>query len=207
MSLVFPHRYEPGTNSNGVTLMLLHGTGGDENDLIPVGTHMMSGVGLLSPRGKVSEHGANRFFRRLSEGVLDIDDWRFRSNELADFISAASKQYNFDPARAFAVGFSNGANIATGLLLLRPEVLAGAILLRPMFVSDVTPPPDLKGKQVLIHSGTQDPLLRPGDTELLQHQLTSAGAEVLVHLQETGHSLISEDVVQGREWLESRTPS
>jgi phospholipase/carboxylesterase len=207
MSLSFSHRYQPGTHSIGLTLILLHGTGGDENDLIPVGTHLMPGAGLLSPRGKVSEQGANRFFRRLAEGVLDIDDWRFRSNELADFILAASKQYNFDLARAFAVGFSNGANIATGLLLLRPEVLAGAILFRPMFVSEVKPPSNLKGKEVLIHSGTHDPLLRQGDTELLEGQFTSAGAEVLVHLAEAGHSLTSEDIVQAREWLESRIPS
>jgi predicted esterase len=205
--LSFQHVYRPGLSSDSATLILLHGTGGDENDLLPIGPDLLPGAALLSPRGQVSENGTLRFFKRSSPGVLDIEDWRARSRQLADFIMEASLAYHFNPDDTFAVGLSNGANIATGLLLLRPEALAGAVLLRPMFVAEVSPQPHLKGKSVLIQSGRTDPLLRPGDTERLRDQFSSAGADVTVHVQPAGHNLISNDLIRSREWLTSKQPS
>ena len=137
----FIHRYEPATNAGSPPLLLLHGTGGDENDLLGLGKMISPGSALLSPRGRVLEHGMPRFFRRLAEGVFDEDDVRRRALELGEFVADARKQYGI--AAPVAVGFSNGANIAAALLLLKPDVLAGAILLRAMVpLSD--PPKSLK---------------------------------------------------------------
>ncbi len=206
-SLSFRHIHQPGVSPDGITLILLHGTGGDEKDLLPMGSELGPGAALLSPRGQVTENGALRFFRRSVVGALDLEDWRVRTHQLADFILEASQVYRFTPGRAIAVGLSNGANIATGLLLLRPEVLAGAILLRPMFVTEIHPQPNLQGKTILIQAGATDPLLRPGDTGRLRDQFSSAGAQVTVHLQEAGHHLVPNDLTQSREWLKAREPS
>jgi phospholipase/carboxylesterase len=205
--LSFQHVYRPGESPGGATLILLHGTGGDENDLLPIGPDLLPGAALLSPRGQISENGTLRFFKRSSPGVLDIEDWRARSHQLADFITEASLAYHFNPDNTFAVGLSNGANIATGLLLLRHEVLAGGVLLRPMFVAEVSPRPHLKGKSVLIQSGRTDLLQRPGDTERLRDQFSSAGAAVTVRTQAAGHNLVPNDIVQSREWLASTQQS
>jgi predicted esterase len=202
--LAFQHVYQAGQNPDGVTLILLHGTGGDEHDLLPLGADLLPGAALLSPRGQVSENGALRFFRRSAVGVLDIDDWRTRTHQLADFIIEASGKYNFNLGRAFAIGLSNGANIACGLLLMRPKVLAGVVLFRPMFVAEVSPQPNLTRKSALISAGATDPLLPPGDTMRLQEQLACAGADVTVHIQQAGHNLISNDIIQSHEWLKAR---
>jgi predicted esterase len=202
--LAFQHIYKPGQNPNSVTLILLHGTGGDEHDLLQLGADLLPGAALLSPRGQVSENGALRFFRRSAVGVLDITDWRVRTHQLADFIVKASEKYDFNPASAFAVGLSNGANIASGLLLMRPKVLAGVVLFRPMFVAEVSPQPNLTRKAALISAGATDPLLPPRDTMRLQEQLACAGADVTVHIQQAGHNLVPNDIIQSREWLQSR---
>ena len=202
--LAFQHVFQPGHTPDGVTLILLHGTGGDEHDLLPLGSDLLPGAALLSPRGQVSENGALRFFRRSAVGVLDIEDWRARTHKLADFIVEASEKYGFNPSRAFAVGLSNGANIASGLLLMRPKVLAGVILFRPMFVAEVSPQPDLTRKAALISAGANDPLLPPGDTIRLQEQFACAGAEVTVRIQQAGHNLVSNDIIQSHEWLMAR---
>src|SRR5881394_3555931 len=132
-ALGFIHRYEPPAADAGpITLLLLHGTGGDEHDLLPLGRVLLPGAGMLSPRGQVSEHGANRFFRRLAEGVFDQEDLARRTEALAAFVEAAARAYGFDRAGVVAVGFSNGANIAVSLLLRHPGVLRAAVLLRPM---------------------------------------------------------------------------
>jgi predicted esterase len=128
-ALDFPYQFVPG--SSGRTLLMLHGTGGNEQDLIPLGRELDPGSALLSPRGRVLENGMPRFFRRLAEGVFDIEDLKLRTHELADFIDAAAQQHQLNPQKIVAVGYSNGANIAASLLLLRPEVLHAAILLRP----------------------------------------------------------------------------
>jgi len=131
-ALAFEHRYQPGAPGSRVTLLLLHGTGGNESDLLPLGSAVAPQAALLSPRGNVLERGMPRFFRRLAEGVFDLDDLTQRTYELADFVDAAARTYGFDAAQVVGLGYSNGANIAASLLLLRPQVLAGAALLRPM---------------------------------------------------------------------------
>ena len=155
-NLSFIHCYEPSARPGAPTLLLLHGTGGNENDLLPLGRMVAPGAALLSPRGKVMENGMPRFFRRLAEGVFDEQDVRRRANELADFVTEARGRYDL-PA-PIAVGYSNGANIAAAVLLLRPEALAGAVLLRPMMPLRVSPVADLSGKSILLLSGAMDPI-------------------------------------------------
>src|SRR5205814_7137971 len=135
----FIHEFVPGTSER--TLLRLHGTGGNERDLIPLGRELDASAALLSPRGKVLENGMPRFFRRLAEGVFDLDDLKKRTNELADFVAAAAQHYGFAPEKVVAAGYSNGANIAASMLLLRPEVLSAAILFRAMVprVRDIHP--------------------------------------------------------------------
>src|SRR5437588_9417037 len=147
----FIHEFVPGSSER--TLLLLHGTGGNERDLIPLGHELDPGAALLSPRGKVLEHGMPRFFRRLAEGVFDLEDLTRRTHELADFVADAATRYGFDPRNVIAVGFSNGANIAASLLLLRPETLAAAVLFRPMIPLVPETLPDLSRVPVFIAAG------------------------------------------------------
>ena len=198
----FIYRFIPAPAGPGKrTLLLLHGTGGDENDLIPLGRDLDPTAALLSPRGQVLENGMPRFFRRLSEGVFDEEDLVRRAHELADFIAAAAVREAFDPKRVIAVGFSNGANMAAAILLLRPEVLAGAVLFRAMV--PIVPPdlPDLKHAHVLLSSGTQDPIVPAENAERLAAMLRKAGANVTLRFEPAGHSLALGDVRAAREWL------
>jgi predicted esterase len=157
--LSYLHRFEPGSDPAAPPVLLLHGTGGNENDLLPLGRQLAPGSALLSPRGDVSEHGMPRFFRRFAEGVFDLKDVAQRTHALADFIAAASTRYGFPADRLTAVGYSNGANIAATLLLLRPEALAHAVLLRPMVVLRPDKLPDLTGKSLTLLSGRHDPIV------------------------------------------------
>jgi predicted esterase len=184
-------------------LLLLHGTGGDENDLLPLGRNLLPDAGMLSPRGKVLEQGMPRFFRRLAEGVFDIEDLKRRTTELADFIAEAADHYGFDARRVVAVGFSNGANIAASLLLSRPGVLAGAVLFRAMvpFIPDAPPPSS--GAYVLLSNGSADPLIPATETERLASLLRATGADVTFEIQPAGHQLTQRDVTRAREWLAS----
>jgi len=150
----FIHRFIPAKEADSpLALLLLHGTGGDETDLLGLGQELAPGAALLSPRGKVLENGLPRYFRRLAEGVFDLADLRVRTNELADFVETAAQRYRLPSDRIFAVGFSNGANIAASVLLLRPQVLAGAVLFRPMVPLVPDPMPNLHGKPVLLAAG------------------------------------------------------
>ena len=198
--LGFTHRYLPGGPDKPV-LLLLHGTGGDENDLLPLGEALLPGAPRLSPRGKVLEQGMPRFFRRLAEGVFDLDDLRRRTVELADFVETAVAAYGLGQRRPVAVGFSNGANIAAAMLLLRPDVLGGALLIRPMvpLVPEVLP--DLAGVPVQINAGQSDHLVPPPQVEALAKLLGDAGATVQVRWIHGGHGLIQEDVETGRAWF------
>lgn len=202
--LTYHHRFEPGSDPSAPPLLLLHGTGGDENDLIPLGRKLAPGSALLSPRGDVSEHGARRFFARLAEGVFDPAEITRRTRALADFVAAAARHYGFDPARLTAVGFSNGANIAATLLLLRPEALARAVLLRPMVVLEPDQLPVLAGKHVLISSGLTDPIVPSDHPARLAHLLESAGATVSLHPQPAGHGLGPGDLSLARDFLLAR---
>lgn len=198
--LSFVHRYEPAADASRPPLLLLHGTGGDENDLIDLGSMVAPGAALLSPRGKVLEGGSPRFFRRLSEGVFDEDDVRRRANELADFIGEARSTYGL-PA-PIALGFSNGANIAAATLLLRPDALAGAVLLRAMVPLSNPPAADLAGKPVLILSGSMDSMIPASNAGRLAALLQSSGASVQQRTLPAGHGLSQADLTIAREFLQ-----
>ena len=201
-SLSYTHRYEPATAPGASPLLLLHGTGGNEHDLIPLGQQLAPGSALLSPRGDVSEHGMPRFFRRFAEGIFDLDDVAKRTHALADFIKAAAAQYGFDPAKLTALGYSNGANIAASLFLLRPEALAGAVLLRPMVVLEPKTLPDLRGKRLLLLSGRHDPIVPVDHPERLAAQFRDAGADVTLQWLDTGHQLTEADLKHAARFLQ-----
>lgn len=202
-TLSFIHRFETGMDRNAAPLLLLHGTGGDENDLLDLGRMVASNAALLSPRGKVSEGSMPRFFRRLAEGVFDEEDVKRRANELADFIGEAREAYDL-PA-PIALGFSNGANIAAATLLLRPEALAGAVLIRAMVPLSHPPAADLAGKPVLILSGSMDPMVPPANAERLAAQLREGGAQVQHMTLPAGHGLSQADINLARTFLADDT--
>lgn len=206
--LGFEHRFMPGKDESAPTLLLLHGTGGDENDLIPLGRELAPGAALLSPRGKVLEDGMPRFFRRLAEGVFDEEDLRFRTRELAEFVQESVGKYGVDPGNLFAVGFSNGANIAASLLLSSPSLLSGAVLFRPMvpFEPDAPAMPDLSGIPVYVGAGRADPIVPKENTERLVEILEKAGAEVSLGWQPGGHGLEMSEVGKAGEWLSRWLP-
>ena len=200
--LGFIHRFIPAPSLVPAdTLLLLHGTGGDEGDLLPLGMLLAPAANLLSPRGKVSENGMPRFFRRLSEGVFDIPDLIARTHELADFVESASDAYGFDVSRVTAAGFSNGANIAAALLLLRPGILKAAVLLHAMVPLVPENLPDLAGTRVFLGAGRQDPMATPEETERLAALLRASGAEVTIHWQPGGHGLTREEAQAAAHWL------
>lgn len=196
----FVHQFIPGV-AGSPTLLLLHGTGGDETDLLGLGRMLDGAASLLSPRGTVLENGMPRFFRRLAEGVFDRDDLTRRTHELADFVADAAARYGFDARRVVAVGFSNGANIAASTLLLRPETLAAAILFRPMVPLVPEPLPDLARVPVFIGAGTQDPIVPTQETERLAALLGEAGAPVTLRWETGGHGLTQGDLSAAQEWL------
>ena len=200
--LEFTHVFKPAQTPGAPTLLLLHGTGGDEHDMLPLGG-LAPGAALLSPRGKILEHGMPRFFRRLAEGVFDLEDLKFRANELADFVGAAAARYGFDPARVIALGYSNGANIASAIMLLRPGVLRRGVLLRAMVPLEPEPLPSIGGTRVLISNGRMDPIVSPDETERLAKLLQRAGADVDVHWQPAGHQLMPGDFAVAKTWLQS----
>lgn len=195
----FIHRFEPARDAGSPPLLLLHGTGGDENDLLGLGRMISPGSALLSPRGRVLEHGMPRFFRRLAEGVFDEEDVRRRALELGDFVAEARKQHGI--AAPIAVGFSNGANIAAALLLLKPDVLAGAILLRAMVPLSDPPKAELGGKQVLLLSGQGDPIVPASNSARLAALLSAARARVDHKVLPAGHQLSQADVTLARNWI------
>ena len=198
----FAHNYLPGNrDGSGVTLLLLHGTGGNEDDLIPLGKQLLPEAAILSPRGKVSEHGAPRFFRRLAEGVFDHEDLVFRTHELADFIEKAADEYGFDRSKLVAVGYSNGANIAASLMLLHPGLLRAAILLRAMVPFEPEDTPDLSGMPVFLAAGRRDTMIAPDNTERLAEILQKAGADLDLRWKNVGHPLTYEEIEEAREWL------
>lgn len=197
-----PHRFVEG-DAALPTLLLLHGTGGSEDDLLPLGQAVLPGASLLSPRGAVLEHGQPRFFRRLAEGVFDQEDLRARTTDLAAFVSHAAGEYGFDPHRVVALGFSNGANMAASLLLRGTGTLAGAVLLRPMVPFEPDPLPDLAGIPVLVSAARQDPLVPPPLTERLVALLGGAGAIVQTVWHPGGHGLVQGDVSSATSFLNS----
>jgi glyoxalase family protein len=204
-TLGFVHRYLPASTdaelAGGSTLLLLHGTGGDEDNLVSLGRMLMPGAALLSPRGKVNEGGALRFFRRIREGVFDQKDLAFRTEELAKFVEGATETYALTPDRIVAVGFSNGANIAASLLFRRPGLLRYAVLLSPMVPFEPDPLPDLSGTSVFVGAGRADSMVPTALTERLIQLLRDSGAEVSVHWEPGGHAITAAEVEAAKEWL------
>jgi phospholipase/carboxylesterase len=203
--LGFTHRYIPSLGAGdkaGLTLLLLHGTGGNEDDLLPLGRELDPTAGLLSPRGKILEGGRiPRFFRRLAEGVFDIEDLKFRTHELTGFVDKASRIYGFDARKVIAVGYSNGANIAASMLLLKPQTLSGAILFRAMVPLIPDNLPDLSDKRIFMSSGLRDPIATRKEAETLSGLLKQARAVVDLQWQNSGHELTQDDVHAAKQWL------
>ena len=200
--LGFVHRWEPPAHEGAPVLLLLHGTGGNEDDLLPLGRLLVPGAGLLSPRGPVSEHGAPRFFRRLAEGVFDVPDLIARAGDLARFVERAADAYGFARGSAVAVGYSNGANIASATMLLHPGTLRGAVLFRGMVPLQPERVPDLGGAPVLLSNGRMDPMVPAAQVSQLEELLRRANANVTVHWQRSGHELTNEAVSWARDWME-----
>ncbi len=202
--LGFVHRFRPGAAGCSDTLLALHGTGGNEDDLIGIAQTIAPGAAVISPRGNVLEAGAPRFFRRLSEGVFDPNEVRSRGEELATFVRAAVATYDLDPARVFALGYSNGANIASTVMMLDPEVIRAAVLLRPMLVFEPAERVDLAGKAVLISAGRVDPIVPPASVERLVMLLEQRGADVTLKWQLGGHSFVPTEIKEAGDWLALR---
>ena len=200
----FLHEFVPG-NSNR-TLLLLHGTGGNERDLIPLGRELDSEASLLSPRGKILENGMPRFFRRLAEGVFDLEDLKTRTHELADFVTASVRHYKLAANHIVGVGYSNGANIAASMLLLRPEILYAAILFRAMVPLIPENLPDLSSVRVWIGAGDQDPIVPASETKRLAELLRRAGADVTIRFFNAGHGLTSREIETAGQWFKDLKP-
>ena len=201
--LGFIHQFIPASaRPDQVTLLLLHGTGGNEDDLIPLARELYPRAAILSPRGKVLESGMPRFFRRLAEGVFDVEDLKFRTHELADFVEKASKVYGFDLRYVVSVGYSNGANIAASLLLLSPEVISSAILFRAMVPFMPEQVLDLTTKNIFMGAGEYDPIVTREQTEMLFRLFKDAGANVILHWQKnSGHELGYDEISAAKDWL------
>lgn len=204
MDTHFHYIYIPApVSEEGRTMLLLHGTGGNEKDMISLARQLDSKAALLSPRGKVSENGMARFFKKHATGSFDEDDIRFRAYELVEFIETAENTYSINSGSIMAVGYSNGANIATAILLLHPRVLNSAVLFRPMVPLVPENMPDLSGKHIFISAGQNDPLVSADDTRRLVDLLSNAGAEVSVHWSSGTHAINEEDVAAAKEWVDN----
>ena len=195
----FIHEFVAGSSNR--TLLLLHGTGGNERDLIALGRELDPNASLLSPRGKVLENGMPRFFRRLAEGVFDLEDLKKRTHELGDFVIAAAQHYKIDIKKVVAVGYSNGANIAAAILLLRPEILSAAILFRAMVPLVPEVQPNFSSVRIWIGAGKLDPIVPASETKQLMDLLRAAGADVTTRFFDGGHELTADDIDAAREWI------
>ena len=202
--LGFIHRFEAGNAD--LTILALHGTGGDENDLLPLVKMLHPTANVLSPRGKVLEGGMPRFFRRLAMGVFDIEDLKFRARELIDLVDGAAAAYGFQRDRVVAVGYSNGANVAGAMLLMDPAALAGAALFHAMKPFDPERMPDLTGRPVFLSGGRNDAMIPASETEALETILATAGAEVTMHWSPGGHELTHPEVEAAAGWMASSFP-
>ena len=205
--LDFIHRFEPGADAGRPVLLALHGTGGDEHDLVDLARAIDPAAPVLSPRGRVLENGMPRFFKRLAEGVFDQEDLRLRTRELAAFLDAAAAEYGFERSRMVAVGYSNGANIAASLLLSDgPVGFLGAILLRPMVPFEPAALPDRRNTRILVSASRQDPIVPPRLTERLAELLSSAGGDVTTRWYPTGHGLSPQEIRDAALWYSEHFP-
>jgi phospholipase/carboxylesterase len=195
----YVHRWIPGDGAQ--VALLLHGTGGNEDDLLPLAAQLLPGASILALRGNVLEGPMPRFFRRLAEGVFDEQDLALRTTQLASFIRAAADAYRFDLASLTAIGFSNGANIAANVLLRDPGLIRRAVLFRAMVPSETTPPPTGAGTPVYIGAGRRDPIIPAANVERLAALLRDSGADVTLEWRAAGHGLTAEDVHGAQRWL------
>lgn len=202
--LELTHRFTAGEGRNArTTLLLLHGTGGDENDLIPLGQSLLPGAAILSPRGAVRERGAPRFFKRLAEGVFDLEDLALRTQQLIRFVDGAVAKYELDATRLVAIGFSNGANIAASVMLTGPAIFSRAVLFRAMVPFEPRHPAKLAGTSVLLCSAEWDPIATQAQALRLQTLLTAAGAVTTINFYNAGHDLTRDDVLGAAHWIAS----
>jgi predicted esterase len=205
--LGFVHRFVPATSTDSIgatTLLLLHGTGGDEENLLPLGGELLPGAAQLSPRGKVLERGMPRFFRRLAEGVFDLEDLAVRTAELVAFVDAAAREYGFDRDRVIAVGFSNGANIAASAMLAHPGSIRAGVLFSPMLPFEPAQRPNLSGTSAFIGAGRADTMIPPAQAQRLIDVLRDAGADVTDFWHPSGHTITPNELVAAKEWVRAR---
>lgn len=196
------HLFQKGTNPAKPTLLMLHGTGGNETDLLAIASHIDPEASVLSVRVNVSENGMPRFFKRLSEGVFDMEDLKFRTEELHEFIGQAAIEHDFDRTNVIAIGYSNGANIAANLLFTYSDSLKGAILHHPMVPNRDTDLPDLTNVPIFIAAGTNDPICPAAESTDLEKLLTNAGAKVQLHWEDFGHQLTMPEVEAAKDWYD-----
>lgn len=197
----FEYNFQPGTVEGAPTILVCHGTGGDENSLTWLGEALFPGAALLCPRGRILEHGAPRFFKRFAEGVFDLDDVKFQASKLADFVIESSVTHGFDPSRVFGIGYSNGANILSAMMLTRPESLMGAALFRAMVTLEHLDTPNLTGKRIFLSEGEFDPIVPVENAQRLAAQLRSFGASVTVYWHQGGHNLARTEIDAASDWL------
>lgn len=197
----FVHAFTPAHAGRTDALVLLHGTGGDEQSLMKLGELLAPGAARLAPRGKVLEGAMPRFFRRLREGVFDEDDVKRRAAELAEWMQAALPHYGLSPSRTTVVGYSNGANIAAAILLLVPSVIRRAVLLRPMVPLEGVTPPDLRSVRVLLSAGRHDPITPPASAQRLARTFEAAGAVVTIAMDNADHALPREAILAAQDWV------
>jgi phospholipase/carboxylesterase len=201
--MIMKHIFQKGTNPKAPTLVLFHGTGGTEHDLLPLAGRVNSGSSVLSIRGNVLENGMPRYFRRLAEGIFDIEDLMFRTTELNDYLNQAAIEYDLDRNNFIAIGYSNGANIAGSLLFHYEKSLRGAILHHPMVPRRGVKLPDLSGIPIFIGAGQNDPICPPQETEDLEKLLADANASVTMHWERAGHQLTGSEVDAAASWYQS----
>ena len=194
------HLFKEGTNPSKPTLLLLHGTGGNEQDLLPLAEMIDAEASVLSVRGNIVENGMPRFFKRLAEGVFDVENLKEETKNLADFIDEAAKKYGFNRENVVAIGYSNGANIAGSLLFHYQDVLKGAILHHPMVPLRGLDLPDLNNVPVFIGAGENDPICAPEESKELKQLLEGAGSTVDIDWGQHGHSLTQKEVLAAAKW-------
>jgi len=198
------HIFKQGTDLSNTTLLLLHGTGGSEKDLLPIAEHIDPSANVLSVRGNINENGMSRYFKRLRPGVFDEEDLKVRTHELNDFLDDAAEEYGFDRRKILAVGYSNGANIAGSLLFHYSDALAGAVLHHPMVPLRGLDLPDLSGLAVFIGAGKNDPICPSEESEELEQLLSNTGANVSIHWENHGHQLTGTEIDAAADWYRNQ---
>lgn len=200
------HLFHEGKDESAPVLVLLHGTGGTESDLLPLAQTLSPNSSVLGIRGNVLENGMSRFFRRLAEGLFDEEDLAYRTRELYDFLDESAVKYHLDRRNYVAVGYSNGANIAGSLLFHYHDALRGAVLHHPMVPLRSVVLPDLKDVPVFIGAGYNDRMCPPAETEELSSLLEGAGAKLKLHWENAGHSLTRTEIEAAAAWFRQTFP-